>query len=438
MKRRQLLHRLLSLPWLASLPRLRADSTDIESAPVDSHADTSRSPGSAPASTGLNRQRQRPRIAVIGAGALGGWTALQLQRQGARVSLFEAWDPGHPRSSSGGETRVIRHAYTSLHHVRLAARALQLWQQAACDWQEPLLQQTGVLFMAQSQGMGFLRQAIANLQQVGVTHELLSTAQLAQRYPQINRAGIVQAVLEPESGYLLARRACAAVVEAFRRAGGQTQRARVWPGLIRDGAMQAVQIDGQANTQFDQIVFACGPWLRQLFPDLLQHHISISRQEVMVFGTPAGDVLHDQTSLPVWADFGERIWYGIPGSERRGFKLADDSRGDTFDAEHGDRRLCAAGLAAAQTYLARRFPALSQAPLLESRVCQYSNTPDGDFIVDRHPRASNVIVLGGGNGHAFKHAPALGELVSQALLSDQPLPVHFALSRFSSASSSRS
>jgi len=437
-KRRQLLHRLLSLPWLASLPRLGAASPSSKPALDDRHADAARNPDSGPARTGLNRQRTRPRIAVIGAGALGGWTALQLQRQGAEVSLFEAWDPGHPRSSSGGETRVIRHAYTTLHHVQLAARSLQLWQQAARDWQQPLLQQTGVLFMAQSQGMDFLRQAIANLQQVGVTHELLSTAQLAQRYPQINHAGIVQAVLEPESGYLLARRACAAVVEAFRRAGGQTQRARVLPGLIRDGAMQAVQIDGQANTQFDQIVFACGPWLRQLFPDVLQHRLSISRQEVMYFGTPAGDGLHDQTSLPVWADFGERIWYGIPGSERRGFKLADDSRGGVFDAEHDDRRLSEAGLARAQTYLAQRFPGLDQAPLLESRVCQYSNTPDGDFIVDRHPQAGNVVLLGAGNGHAFKHAPALGELVAQALLQEQPLPAHYALSRFSSDSSARS
>lgn len=438
MKRRALLHRLLSLPWLASLPRLGAAAPSSGSAQEDSHADAARKPDSAPASTGQHRQRPTPRIAVIGAGALGGWTALQLQQQGAQVTLFEAWDPGHPRSSSGGETRVIRHAYTSLHHVRLAARSLQLWQQAARDWQQPLLQQTGVLFMAQSQGMGFLRQAIANLQQVGVTHELLSPAQLAQRYPQINRADIVAAVLEPESGYLLARRACAAVVAAFRQAGGQTQRARVWPGLIRDGAMSAVLIDDRASAQFDQIVFACGPWLRQLFPDVLQHRLSISRQEVMYFGTPAGDVLHDQASLPVWADFGERIWYGIPGSERRGFKLADDSRGGVFDAERGDRRLSEAGLARAQAYLSKRFPGLDQAPLLESRVCQYSNTPDGDFIIDRHPQAGNVVLLGGGNGHAFKHAPALGELVAQALLREQPLPAHYALSRFPADSSARS
>lgn len=381
------------------------------------------------AATGI-RAGSKPRIAVIGAGALGGWTALQLQQRGAQVTLFDAWDPGHTRSSSGGETRVIRHAYSALHHVELAARALQLWQQAATDWQQPLLQQTGVLFMAQAKGMAFLQLAMANLQQAGVSHELLSAAQLRQRFPQIHHADIEQALLEPDSGYLLARRACAAVVEALQRADGHYSRARVVPGEIRGGAMHGVQVVGQDSAQFDQYVFACGPWLRALFPELLGELLQISRQEVMYFGTPAGDALFTEAKLPVWADFGERIWYGIPGSERRGFKIADDSRGAPFDPESSDRRLTDDGLKAARGYLARRFPALREAPLIDARVCQYSNTRDGDFIIDRHPQAANVVLLGGGSGHAFKHAPALGELVAQAMLSADSLPEHYALSRF--------
>jgi len=417
-KRRHLLRWLLSLPWLAGSP-FAASVASAAGDDTDAHQRAAN-----------NSLQQRPRIAVIGAGALGGWAALQLQQRGARVTLFDAWDPGHPRSSSGGETRLIRHAYSSLHHVELAARALTLWQQAVSDWQQPLLQQTGVLFMAQAQGMQFLQQAITHLQQAGVAHEVLTATQLRQRYPQIDSAGMQQALLEPESGYLLARRACAAVVLALQRAGGVYKQASVQPGVIRDGEMQSLRLNAQDSASFDQYVFACGPWLAQLFPQLLAPLLQITRQEVMFFGTPAGDRPHDQAGLPVWADFGERIWYGIPGSERRGFKLADDTRGAAFDAERGDRRLSDSGLSSARDYLAQRFPALRNAPLIDARVCQYSNTPDGDFIVDRHPQADNVLLLGGGNGHAFKHAPALGELAAQVILTDKALPEHYLLSRF--------
>ena len=132
--------------------------------------------------------------------------------------------------------------------------------------------------------------------------------------------------------------------------------------------------------------------------------------------------------MPVWVET-PRFFYGIPGNERRGFKIADDARGAPFDPTSGDRTPSAEALQNARAYLARRFPALAGAPLLESRVCQYENSSDQHFIVDRHPEAANVWIVGGGSGHGFKMGPAVGELVAGNVLGEKPPEPFFSLSR---------
>lgn len=372
-------------------------------------------------------------VAVVGAGAFGGWTALALRQRGARVTLVEAHAAGHPRSSSGGETRVIRHMYSNVRDVRMAARSLALWQQAQKSWSRRLLHVPGVLFMRQSPGRAFFEAAGRAMREAGVDYETLEPGDVNRRWPMIRLDGIEAAAFEPQSGYLLARRACHAVIEAFERAGGDYQIAAAAPGPLTAGRMSAVQLGDGCRLEADRIVFACGPWLGSLFPDLLAPHLRISRQEVFYFGTPAGDVRHGESEMPIWADFGDKFWYGIPGSERRGFKIADDTLGPEIDPEHDDRIPSAEGIESARAYIAERFPALSRAPLVDARVCQYTNTPDGAFILDRHPEAENVWFLGGGSGHGFKHGPALGELAAASVLTDQVIEPGFALGRSASA-----
>jgi glycine/D-amino acid oxidase-like deaminating enzyme len=132
----------------------------------------------------------------------------------------------------------------------------------------------------------------------------------------------------------------------------------------------------------------------------------------------------------VWAVFGDRLWYGIPGGERRGFKLADDTHGPAFEPTAGERRIDEDGVRRARAFIGERFPGLAEAPFTGGRVCQYTNTPDGDFIVDRHPEAGNLWLVGGGSGHGFKHGPALGELVAAQVLERQPATPAFGLARF--------
>ena len=133
---------------------------------------------------------------------------------------------------------------------------------------------------------------------------------------------------------------------------------------------------------------------------------------------------HDLDRFP-----GKRWFYGIPGNRWRGFKLADDTRGAVIDPTTMERKISGEGLAAARAYLRLRFPQLADAPLVDSRVCQYENSTDQNFILDRHPEAGNVWIIGGGSGHGFKHGPALGEMVSDAVLGSKQPPSEFKLGR---------
>jgi len=175
--------------------------------------------------------------------------------------------------------------------------------------------------------------------------------------------------------------------------------------------------DGRA-LQAGAFVFACGPWLPRVFPQVLRDRIQPTRQEVFFFGPPAGDRRFAPPALPVWADLSdlENIVYGMPDLEARGFKLAFDAHGPPIDPDALERQVTPAGLAASRDFLVRRFPALAQAPLVESRVCQYENTSNGDFLIDRHPELENVWLVGGGSGHGFKHGPAVGDYAARALL----------------------
>ncbi len=158
-----------------------------------------------------------------------------------------------------------------------------------------------------------------------------------------------------------------------------------------------------------------------------------TKQDVFFFGTPAGDDRFSDAHLPVWADHRGRFRYGIPGSDRRGFKIADDTRGAVFDPTNGERVVSPETLRDIRDYVGFRFPALKDAPLVETRVCQYEQTLDSHFIIDRHPAMENVWIVGGGSGHGFKHGPAIGEMVAELILDDRGPEAFFRLARFKKA-----
>jgi glycine/D-amino acid oxidase-like deaminating enzyme len=374
-------------------------------------------------------EQKKPHIAVVGAGAFGGWTALYLLRRGARVTLVDAWGPGNSRASSGGETRVIRGSYgPNQPYTKMAARALRLWHEHEQRWQRPLLRRTGVLWMAEGDD-SFEKASLSPLREAGIVYEELPVSELEKRWPQINFAQVKWGIFEPESGYLWARQACQTVLEGFLTEGGEYHMSAAQALDFGGGELRGVSLSDGSRLLADQYVFACGPWLGKVFPDVIGDRIKATRQESYFFGIPGGDVRFTDERLPVWADHRDHFLYGIPGNQSRGFKLADDTRGPEFDPTNGDRVIGAQGLKAAREYLAFRFPAMKDAPLVESRVCQYENTPDNNFLLDRHPRAGNLWIVGGGSGHGFKHGPALGEMVAGLVMEHRDADALFRLAR---------
>ncbi len=350
-------------------------------------------------------------VAVVGAGSFGAWTAWHLRQAGLSVRLLDAHGPGNARASSGGESRVIR---SSL-------RSLDEWKALAADTGESLFHEAGVLWLA-GPGDGYAMATLGTLERLGVRHEQLSPDALAARYPQFAFAPGTFGILEPKSGALMARRAVQAVVRRAVQGGVAYATAAVAPPA---GSPVVATASGE-RVSAGTFVFACGPWLPKLFPELLRDRIVPTRQEVFFFGPPAGDPAFAPPCMPAWIDFGDEV-YGLPDLEGRGFKVAPDRHGPPFDPDGGERVVSAESIEGIRGFLARRFPALATAPLLETRVCQYENTSNGDFLIDRHPELSDVWLVGGGSGHGFKHGPAVGRHVADRIARGAPSEPRFAL-----------
>jgi len=379
---------------------------------------------------GTRQRRNAQRVVVIGAGAFGGWTALYLAKRGANVTLIDAWGAGNQRASSGGETRVIRGAYNGQRvYIEMARRAFDLWREHEAEWQRTVLQRTGALWMFENDNDGFVRRSVDIMREVRLTAEELSVADAAKRFLQVRFDGLRHVWWESEAGFLLARESCELVREACVRAGVEYVTAQAKLGAITSERMSHVALSDGTRREAAAFVFACGPWLGSLFPDVLGWRIRATKQDVLYFGTPAGDRQFDVGTMPVWVTFGAKLVYGIPGNERRGFKIADDTLGVDVDPTSLERVVSPQSIATVRATLRRRFPALARAPLVHAEVCQYESTPDGNYLMDWHPSARNVLLLGGGSGHGFKMGPAIGEMAARLVLGEGAVVPLFAYER---------
>lgn len=369
-------------------------------------------------------------VAVIGAGVFGAWTAYSLRKSGASVVLLDAYGPANARASSGGESRIIRMGYGADEvYTRWSMHALPLWKELFAQAGRPeLFQQTGVLWIAH-EGEPYALATLASLANAGTQFENLSRADLGSRYPQIVFDGDSWGIFEPQSGVLMARRAVQAVVAQARKNGVEYAAESVL-APTGEGRLGTIKTASGESISAAAYIFACGPWLPKIFPDILGGRIFPTRQELFFFGAPSGDSRFSPPSMPTWLQMRDEF-YGMPDLESRGFKIAHDHHGPLVDPDTQSRTATPEAIDTAKEFLARRFPALKDAPILESRVCQYENTSSGDFLIDRHPAFENVWLVGGGSGHGFKHGPSVGEYaaarVSQTSLSALPLEPRFSL-----------
>lgn len=357
------------------------------------------------------------RAIVIGAGVFGAWTAEHLRRKGWSVLLVDQMGPANARASSGGESRMTRGTYGRDEvYTQMALASLDEWKKLSERASLPLFHEIGVLFFF-NEMVDYARQSVEVHQRLNLPLEQLDNAAMRQRWPQINFEGVEFGLFEREFGALMARRAVEETVSRFVAQGGEYRLAHATPSA--DGA--SVALDGEATTA-DAIIYACGPWLPKVFPNLLNDRIFVTRQEVAFIAPPDGDDRFEPAALSGWADFnGGDLYYGFPNLEGRGFKIARDYHGEAFDPDTGDRRMSEAGADLLKRFAKHRFPALAERPFTEFRVCQYENSSSGDFLIDRHPDQPHVYLLGAGSGHGFKHGPEVGRLMAR-LVTDGAMP----------------
>jgi sarcosine oxidase len=358
-------------------------------------------------------------LVVVGAGTMGAWTALHAARGGRRTTLVDAFGPGHSRATSGDETRIIRSSHgPDAFYTRWSRRAREAWMQLAAEAGEPLFLETGVLWFAHRED-GFEAASLATLASEGIAVERLTPGEVESRWPQTSAAGLAFAAFEPEAGVLMARRGVAAAARAFGRAGGRFELARVRPGERTGDRLLEVVADDGTRIRGDAFVFAAGPWLPSLFPEVVNGLIRVTKQDVLYVGPPPGDGRFAAEWQPAWVDY-DASFYGIPAVDGRGFKAAPDRYGAVFEPTNGERIVDPETVRLTRRFLRRRFPDLADQPVVETRVCQYETTPDTHFLIDRHPELENVWLVGGGSGHGFKHGPEIGRHVVSRLDGHEP------------------
>ena len=354
-------------------------------------------------------------VVVVGAGVFGSWTAHHLQNAGHRVTLVDAWGASHSRASSGGESRLTRAGYgRDAIYTRFASESLPQWQALSAISGLPILVPCGVVFFSEKED-DYFRGSIAVHEQLGLPIERMAQAALQRRFPMIDFDGIEVGLFEARFGALMARRSVQTLVDRFVKAGGEYRLGAAVPVQGR-GSLDAVKLQSGESLTADRFVFALGPWLPKIFPDVLGKKIFATRQEVFYFAKPAGDASYSPAAMPGWADFNAGdIFYGFPDLENRGVKFAHDQHGALIDPDTQDRRPTQGALEEVVAFRDRRFPGLRGAPMIGAEVCQYENSSNGDFLIDFHPSLSNLLLLGGGSGHGFKHGPEVGRYAAARL-----------------------
>jgi len=362
----------------------------------------------------VSRSGPAPDLVVVGAGTMGAWTALRALEGGRRTLLLDAYGAGHSRATSGDETRIIRSSHgPDAFYSRWAREARDAWTELGSGLEKPIFVQCGAAWFAHREG-AFDDQSVATLRSLDIPVEKLSPDDARTRWPGLRTDDLAFVVHEPEAGLLMARRGVQAVVRRFSDGGGGFELARVRPGAASGRRLADVVTDGGERISASEFVFAAGPWLPALFPDVLGGVVNVTKQDVLFFGPGAADDRWDAARFPCWVDY-DLAYYGIPAVDGRGVKCAPDTYGGPFDPDDGDRLVDAETIRLAREYMAVRMPDLASRPIVETRVCQYEATPDTHFVIDRHPDFDNVWLVGGGSGHGYKHGPMIGAHVVDRL-----------------------
>lgn len=377
-------------------------------------------------------------VVIVGAGSMGMSAGYHLAASGVRTLLIDAFDPPHREGSHHGEPRLIRHAYSGGEtYIKLALRAQQLWEEAETLAGVKLLEQSGVLNIADPERYSFRGRA-GDAERLGVVTELLSSDEIRHRWSGLTLPDRFEAMYEPNAGYLYSEQCVAAYRRLALSHGAELLVNTPVTGITAHEGSVTVHTP-QGDYHAGSAILSAGAWFGTL-AEFLPLPIRPVRKVVGWFETQG--TAFDAGHFPGFT-LGSSLggFYGFPSIGGAGIKIGRHDGGAAwqpgetpapFGAYSEDESDLRAALEAFMPAAAGR--------LLRSAVCKYELTPDEDFIIDRHPEHRHIYIAGGFSGHGFKFSSAVGELLSQLVQGDTPaVDIRpFSLARFAPASSSAS
>jgi sarcosine oxidase len=378
-------------------------------------------------------------VIVVGVGAMGASACWRLARRGARVLGLEQFAIGHSLGSSGGHTRMIRLAYYEHpDYVPLLRRAYALWDELEAVSGERVLFRTGGVYMGRDGGE-VVGGALSAARLHGLAHERLSRGEILARWPGFGLPEEFAGVYEPEAGFVLSEKAVGVFARVAMEAGAVV-RGHEAVVEIRDEGSGVRVVTTKGEYVGGRVVVCGGAWSSKLLAGSAPLRVAAKRVELVVtrqvlgWVWPANPERFRLGVFPVWgmeAPDGS-LSYGFPMlSDYPGLKAARHGRGQVVDPDRVSREPTAADEAEVFGVVGRSLPG-AVGPVVGMRICMYTNSPDGHFIVDRLPGRERVVVACGFSGHGFKFASVMGEVLADlALEGKSSLPVGFlGLGRF--------
>lgn len=407
-----------------------------------------------------------PDIVVIGAGCWGTWTALNLRKMGANVTVVDAYGPGNARSTSGDESRGVRSSYGDktgdLGELWMlwAREAMKRWIAFDDEWGRELrlnlFHVTGDLIM-RSEWDNFQLRTKVWWDKNKIPYQILNPDDVRKAFPVISMDDITAVLYEPDAGVVRARRGCQAVASVFEHLGGRIVIGRAQPPKPVNGRLQEITLDTGQTLRAETFVYAIGPWMGKTFPELLAKKTRVPIGSVCYFATPVNDERFTYPNIPSFNFPGVTGWAALP-VDNRGFRVRGTERqptppgavadstsgrggrggaggrgggrggagggfGDTsdvppqqLDPDTSDRWVDATRVDGMRKFVQHRFPAIASAPIAATHSCHYESTSSGNFIIDHHPDIHNLLISAGGNAEGFKFGPVVGEYIAQRAL----------------------
>jgi sarcosine oxidase len=364
-------------------------------------------------------------VAVVGLGAMGSHTALELATRGRRVLGIDRHRPPHTLGSTHGRTRIIREAYFEEPlYVPIVQRAYDLWRRLEERSGARLLTVTGGLMLGASDSAVVVG-ARASAVEHDLPYEELSARQVRERFPAYAVPDEHEAILEPRAGFLEPEAAVEATLALAAAAGAELR----FDEPVRELEGNALRT-ARGTYVADRVVVAAGPWLPELVPGLAA--LFTAARQPLLWLDPQEPALFTPERFPVFVWEWKPGWafYGFP-DVGDGFKVAVHHHGEATTPDTVDRRLRPDDEEAIRELVRRFFPA-GDGELREFAVCLYTNTPDEHFVIDRLPDDERVLVASPCSGHGFKFAPAVGEILADLATGESPRfdLAPFALRRF--------